>query len=496
MAMNQAVAELEPQGLWRRFVELSAIPRCSKNETAAMDYIADLGRTHGLTALRDEIGNCLLRVPATPGYEHAPIVVLQSHVDMVCEREPDSPHDFTQDGIRLLIEGDHVTADGTTLGADNGIGVAAALAFLDDAGAIHGPLELLFTVDEETGLTGALQMKPDFFQGRLLLNFDAEEVGKFTIGSAGGCDTIMTLPVARVPRPGAEVYRIRVSGLKGGHSGGDIDKNRGNSIKVLARILFAAREAPEVGSLHLGPLIGGSKRNAIPREAEALIAVRPGTGQHLPAIAADIAQKVRAQLDRAAADLSITVTEEESDAGFCSVEDSARVIQLLQAIPSGILGMSTALVGLVETSNNLGVLRDLGNGYELVCAARSSSPEALEGLLGQLRAIARLVGAEVRHSDGYPGWKPKLDSHLLRTVDHVYRDLFKETPEFLAIHAGLECGLLMAQAPDLQIVAYGAEIKEGHSPSEWVSIASVARFWAFTKALVADLTQSPRADRS
>ena len=461
-----------------------------------MAYIADLGRAHGAEVLTDQVGNCLLRMPATPGYAAAPTVVIQAHVDMVCEKESDSSHDFQRDGIRLLIDGERVTADGTTLGADDGIGVASALAFLDDPEAIHGPLELLFTVDEETGLTGAMEMEPGFFTGRLLLNLDAEVVGKFTIGSAGGRDTIITTRAARKRRAGTQAKRISVGGLLGGHSGGDIDKNRGNSIKVLSRILLAAHESPDLGPIYLGPTTGGSKRNAIPREAAAIVAVAPGAGPRLSEIAAEVAQDVRAQLDHAAANLTVAVTTETAAAEFCSAEESAVIIRLLNALPSGVLGMSTTLVGLVETSSNLGVLRDLGDGYELVLSSRSASAEALEDVLGQLRAIAGLAGAQVRHTDGYPGWKPKLGTHLLRTVDRVYRNLFDESPEFLAIHGGLECGLFMAHAPELQIVAYGAEIKEGHSPSESVSIASVARFWAFTKALVAELAESAVAAES
>lgn len=493
--MAQTIDRLEPRALWRYFARLSEIPRCSKKEAAAMEWIAGVAKEHGLEPVRDKVDNCLIRLPATPGHEKVPGIVLQGHVDMVCEKNSDVRHDFDRDPIRLVIDGDHIKAAGTTLGADNGIGVAAGLAFLDEKEAVHGPLELLFTVDEETGLTGANAIEAGFLSGRILLNLDSEDWGVFTIGSAGGRDTTVTLKAPRQPRAGTELFRLEVSGLQGGHSGQDIKLNRGNSIKILARTLLAAAESPELGGICVGGAEGGSKRNAIPREARATVAVPTGKAEAFRSAVQRAAGEIRSRLEGIDEALEVKIrpltdTELKEAAAVCSPEDSLRFIRLINALPNGVLAMSMEMEGLVETSTNVGVLLDRGDRCEIVSSTRSSIAQSLTGVLMQIRSAAALAGAEVVHGDGYPAWKPKLGTPLLVTVAEVYERLFKEKPRFEAIHAGLECGLFLGKYPDLQVVSFGPEVKEAHSPNEWVSISSVGRFWTFTKALVEKLARS------
>ena len=483
------VAQLEPKALWRYFVELSAVPRCSKQEAAALAWIEKVARDHRLEPIRDRAGNLLLRVPASAGCERAPVVALQSHVDMVCEKNSDVTHDFTRDPIRPIVEGEYVRAQGTTLGADNGIGLAASLALLDAPETRHGPLELLFTVDEETGLSGALAIEAGFLKARYMLNLDSEEIGIFTVGCAGGRDSQIAVRAPRMPRPDVTGLSLAVSGLHGGHSGTDIHKNRGNSIKILGRLLLAAAEDPDVGPLHLGAATGGSKRNALPREARAEVAVAAGRVTALRRAIEAEGEKVRRQLAGIDDGLRI-VLEEHAGTGFASAADSLKVLRLIQALPQGVAAMNVDIPTLVETSNNVGVLEDLGDGYRLVCATRSSLAPALEELLKQIDAAAHLAGAEVVHNDGYPGWKPNLASTLLKRARAVYQKLYGTEGQVQAIHAGLECGLLTEKYPDLDILSYGPDITGAHSPEERVRIDTVGKMWDFTRALLEDLARA------
>ncbi len=492
--MNEALLALQPQHLWRYFARLSEIPRCSKHEERVMAWLDALAKERDLPIRADAVGNRVLTVPATPGLEGAPTLVIQGHVDMVCEKNSDVDHDFSRDPIRIQVDGDRVSAEGTTLGADNGIGVATGLAMLDDPEATHGPLELLFTVDEETGLTGASQIAPDLFTGNLMLNLDSEEVGRFTIGSAGGRDTQLHLPIGWSSADGLTSLTLQVKGLRGGHSGGDIHRQRASGIKVLGRLLRAALETPDLGAIRLGALVGGSKRNAIPREAQAVVGIRPGTEDAFRQAIDTCAAEIRVQLGEADPDLEVELTpSEEASPHFASPEDTRRFIDLLCALPFGVLGLSTVLIGLVETSSNIGVLHTDEEGYHLHCSTRSFTSQAIDEVLIQMRGVARLADARIEHGDGYPGWKPDLDSPMQQSVHKVYSELFEETPRFEAIHAGLECGLFMDKYPNLQIVSYGPKITNAHSPDEWVSIASVQKYWRFTKALVRELAHTGRS---
>jgi dipeptidase D len=490
--MTQSVEQLEPKNLWLYFARLSAIPRCSKSEAAAAEWIASVGREHDVAVEVDAVGNVLMRVQASPGHESAPTVVLQGHIDMVCEKNSSVKHDFESDPIRPIVDGDIVRADGTTLGADNGIGVATALALLDEPDIVHGPLELLFTVDEETGLTGANALKAGLLSGRILLNLDSEDLGIFTIGSAGGRDTTITLKAPRAPRPDAELLRLEVTGLQGGHSGQDIHLNRGNSIRILGRVILAGIEETGSDDICVGYAAGGSKRNAIPRESWATLAVPAGQTDAFRQAALQEALRIKSQLEGIDDDLRVSLRplsepELQADGTVCSPEDSRRLVHLINALPHGVLAMSTEMENLVETSTNMGVLTDLGDGHRITFSTRSSIAEALSGVLMQIRAVSRLANAEVTHGEGYPAWKPKLGTPLLQTVESVYERLFAEKPTFEAIHAGLECGLFLGQYPDLQVVSFGPDIREPHSPNERVYIESVAKFWAFTTALLAEL---------
>ena len=485
---------LEPSHLWQYFARISEIPRCSKQEERVMAWLTALAKEKGLAIRSDEVGNRVISVPASAGLEDAPTLIIQGHVDMVCEKDSHTEHDFTQDPIRILVEGDQVTADGTTLGADNGIGVATALAMIDDPEALHGPLELLFTVDEETGLTGAFQIGTDLLTGKLMLNLDSEEVGRFTIGSVGGRDTRIAFPVAWNGGEELTRLRLRVKGLRGGHSGGDIHRNRASGIKVLGRLLQAALEAAAEKNipLCLGALVGGSKRNAIPREAQAYVGIGSGGESVFRAAAEACAKEIR--LQHGDADPNIEVVIDAVGDGqpprWAPPDESRRFIELLCALPYGMLGMSTLFKGLTETSSNLGVLHTDDDGYHLWCSTRSFTRQGIDEVLSQMRGVTRLAGARIEHGEGYPGWKPDLDSPMLKTVEKVYTELFEEPAGFEAIHGGLECGLFMAKYPDLQIVSYGAKIKNAHSPDEWVSIASVQKYWRFTKALILALAKA------
>ena len=484
-----SVSQLEPRALWKYFLELSAIPRCSKQEAAALAWLEGVARAHGIEPVRDRAGNILIRVPASPGCENAPPIALQSHVDMVCEKNSDVVHDFTRDPIRPGVEGEFVRAQGTTLGADNGIGLAAALALLDDTETRHGPLELLFTVDEETGLSGALAIEAGFLKARYMLNLDSEELGIFTVGCAGGRDTNITVRIPRMARPELAAFEIAIGGLHGGHSGTDIHRNRGNSIKILGRLLLAAAESPSVGPLLLGAASGGSKRNALPREARAQVAIEPKRAAALRGVIEAEIAKVRRQLAGIDDGLTVAVSETSASA-FASAADSLRMLRLIQALPQGVAAMNVDIPTLVETSNNVGVLEDLGDGYRIVCATRSSVAPALLELLAQVDAAAHLAGAEVTHNEGYPGWKPNLASPLLARARAVHERLFGDPGKVQAIHAGLECGLFTEKYPQLDILSYGPDITGAHSPEERVKIDTVAKTWEFTQKLLAELARA------
>jgi dipeptidase D len=474
--MNDALKELLPRSLWGHFAELAAIPRASGKEEGAIAFVGGVASSIGVEAARDARGNVLLRVPATPGREGAPAVILQTHLDMVCEKNKDVAHDFDRDPIRPRIIGEWVTATGTTLGADNGIGVAAALATATDPAVKHGPLELLFTLDEETGLTGAKDLDPAILSGRTLLNLDSEEDGVLFVGCAGGEDTLIDVkPAWRAPAFRGSAFRLDVSGLRGGHSGLNIVENRGNALKLAARLLSALVE--EGVGYDLATIAGGSKHNAIPREADAVVVLEPSARGRLDAVTAREVEGFRVELAKIDDGLTVRWSACPDPERVVALADRDRLLRLLLALPHGVLAMSQAIPGLVETSSNLAVVRPVDGAIRVVTSSRSSVAPSLAYVLSQIRATATLAGASLTLKDGYPGWKPDLDSKVLAVVRDVYRTQWKQEPLVTAIHAGLECGLLGEKVPGLDMVSFGPQIEGAHSPDERVNVPSVERFW-------------------
>jgi dipeptidase D len=485
------VQSLEPKSVWRFFAGIAAVPRPSKQEGRIRTHVKELLEDAGLPVREDKAGNLVASVPATSGCESAPITVLQSHLDMVCEKNRDVKHDFDTEGIKLLIDTDPadgraiVRADGTTLGADNGIGAAMALAVATSKEVKHGPLELLFTMDEEAGMGGAKGLTPDSFKGRRLLNLDTEEDDALYIGCAGGSDA--TLVWTLEPQPlddKSEVSEIVVRGLRGGHSGSEIHENRGNANKLLAWTLNRA----EIEGLRLASFDGGSKRNAIPREAHAVVAGPPGSRNELAAAATAVAEASQRQNNEPQAKVEVRAASAKS---ALSSSDSRRVMLAIDALPHGVLGMSTAVPGLVQTSNNVATVNATPSGSQVEVAignlARSSSADWLQSALDQITAVGRLAGASVDYGNQYPGWEPDPESKLLSTAKRVYEREFGDKPRVEAIHAGLECGIIREQVGKMDMISLGPLILGAHSPDERVYIESVGKSWKYLCAILDEL---------
>ena len=475
-----AIDGLEPAALWHYFAELSGIPRESKHEKAAGDFVVRVARGLALEHVRDAAGNVLVRKPASSHPAQSPWLCLQCHLDMVCVKRPGRAHNFARDPITLIRVGDYIAADGTTLGADNGIAVAASLAIMADGGLEHGPLELLFTVDEETGLTGARRLSSDMLASRTLLNLDSEEEGTLYIGCAGGRDTIGTWPLVfdRMP-PGSATLEIRVSGLKGGHSGVEIHQRRGNAIKLLNRALV------EVARLdaRIVRLDGGSKRNAIPAEARALVGVPKAKADDARAAIARVRDVLRDELGIVEPELDLVANPSRLRPPHVYKRAlQRRVTSVLSGLPHGVIAMSAGIPGLVETSTNVAVLRQTPGSLSLATSQRSLLSSELKEVVDAISAIFELGGARVAGSDAYPGWKPNPDSPILETIVRVYKELYDREPKVGAIHAGLECGIIGEKYPGMDMVSLGPTILDAHSPDERVHIPSVRRFWDFLLA--------------
>ncbi len=480
--------KLQPAAVWRIFEKMAEIPHGSGNETAIQNMFKAWADERGLEWDEDKVGNLLIRIPGTKGLEKAAPVLVQGHVDMVCEKNAAVRHDFEKDPLKLKIEGDWVTAEGTTLGADNGIGVAMGLALADDKSVAHGPVEVLLTVDEERGLTGAAGVEAGFFSAGKMINLDSEEDDAIFIGCAGGRDTVFTLKNRVTRAPGNGVGRkIVIGGLSGGHSGLDIHRNRGNAVKILTRALLAAADEMEVRIVRID---GGSMRNAIPREAEAKVVVDRAEGRRFKKIVDQCLGRIQTE-ELAGIDDGFTWKVTTVQAPRCfSLASTRNTLNLLAAIPNGVIAMSRDIEGLVETSTNLGVVGTDGAKVRCVCCSRSSVMSALEGLVLQHRAIGEIAGAEVEQPEGYPGWKPNLKSDLLAVTRRKYKAAFGNDAELLAIHAGLECGLLTEKYPNLDIVSFGPNIRGAHSPDEKVQISSVQKIWKLFAATLKDVAKS------
>ncbi len=485
---NNMPPGIEPRLLWKHFDTIRSIPHGSGNEKALRTALRDWATTRGLVHVTDATGNLLIQVPATPGREAESPTVLQGHLDMVCEKNADVDHDFDTDALRLKLEGQWLSALGTTLGADNGIGVAAALALAEDPAAQHGPLEILLTVDEETGMTGAWGLEPGFLKGKRLLNLDTEEEGAVYVGCAGGGDTYSRFTISWEPCPARHsLVKLAVSGLLGGHSGLDIHENRANAIKCLARLLAAARESGI--DFRLQQIQGGSMRNAIPREASCTVLVDSTQTETTTEAFSAEAQILKSEFAATDPDMTLhwNVTTPGVPCSTFSMDLTTTVLHSLLANPSGVLAMSKDVPGLVETSNNLGVVQTKGNTLEIVNCSRSSVNSALGDLRRTLKSIYHLAGAQVETDAPYPGWQPDLDSPLLATVLKVHENLFGKKARVMAVHAGLECGLIGQHFPGMAMVSIGPDIRGAHSPDERVHVGSTANFYTFLKAILADL---------
>jgi dipeptidase D len=479
--MSTAVLDgLEPAIVWRHFSELTQIARPPKHEEQARDHVLGWAAEHGFETAVDEAGNTVVRVPASAGRERAPTVTLQAHLDMVCERDPDSPYDPREGRINVVLDDQWVVADGTTLGADNGIGVAAALAVAEEMEIVHGPLELLFTVSEEQGLDGAKALDPSLVEGRLLLNLDGTSDRALTIGCAGSTHAFTRLRLPLEPPPDGHVtLEVTLSGPRGGHSGGDIARGRVNAIKALGRVLGRT-------ALQLARLDGGVSRNAIPREASAVIALPSSFETTFRDVARHELAALREQY--AGTDDALTLSIERVDAEDVADEaTSARALALLAAISSGVVAMSPTLPGTVETSTSLNVADTTDGVLTLASMTRSANAPALEDVLVTIEAVARLADAEVELRRSYPPWRPDLDSRLLGVARATFERLFGEEPRLEIVHGGLECAVIGDKLPGVEMISLGPEIVGPHAPGERLSIPATQRFYRLLGALLDDL---------
>jgi dipeptidase D len=470
------LSNLNPPAIWKFFDEITAIPRPSGREEKMTDYVIRFATEHGLEFNRDNAGNVIIRKPATPGFENRKQVCLQSHLDMVCEKNSDSTHDFEKDPIETVIDGDWVKAKDTTLGADNGIGVAAQLAILSDDKAEHGPIECLFTTDEERGLNGAKSLEPGFVKSKILINLDSEDEGELFIGCAGGMNTIATLKyeTRRTPE-NTSAFRIEVSGLQGGHSGTDIHKNRGNSIKILNQFLWESRN--RFGA-RLCIFEGGNLRNAIPREAYATVVVPDDYKDVFTGYFHDYTKILKREYMVDEPKIKFTMVPAILPEKVMKKKVQEKLLNSIYACPHGVISWSRVMENIVETSTNLASVKFEGmNRIVIGTSQRSSVNSAKVQIANTVRSAFKLAGAQVEQTDGYPGWNPNPDSAIMKITQSSYRKLFNVDPAVKAIHAGLECGLFIEKYPELDMISFGPTIVDPHSPSERISISTTRKFW-------------------
>ena len=472
--MSDAVRVLEPKSLWNHFADLNTVPRPSKKEERVIEFMKAFGEGLGLETLVDHIGNVIIKKPGQLGKENARPVVMQSHLDMVHQKNADTDFDFLTEGIRMRVEGDWVDAEGTTLGADNGIGVATIMALLASKDIPHPPLEALFTIDEETGMTGAMELKGGLLSGPILLNLDTEDDDELSIGCAGGIDVSAEGSYQQENLGEGFVGRkVKVAGLNGGHSGMDIHKGLGNANKIMNRLLL---EGESIG-IRIAEIDGGGLRNAIPRESTAWVAIPENQEEAWDEIMEQLGGEIIAE--HSTTDSELELSSESCDAPDSVAEEkfSGQFLRAIQACPNGIFRMSPDVEGLVQTSNNLARIV-LGNGgYEVLCLTRSSVESEKMDEAHTIRSVFELVGAKVTMDGDYPGWTPKPDSEIVRLMTKIYRERFNEEPHVMACHAGLECGILGQNYPDMEMISFGPNIRGAHSPDEKVQISSVQKFW-------------------
>ncbi len=467
------------------FQQINAIPRCSKNEAKIGRWLEQWAAANQLAVKRDASGNLLMQVPASPGYENAPILVIQGHMDMVCEKSPDSRHDFAADPIRHVFDGDWLHADNTTLGADNGIALAIAMALATDRSVAHPELELLFTVDEETGLNGAKKLEPGFVGGRVLLNVDSETEGVFTVGCAGGRNTLVSLPLEFSKLPDdSRLFKLTVGGLKGGHSGVDIHLQRANANIILGHALNRLSAA---GAIRLASIRGGSAHNAIPRDAFAVFAADSAGRATLERIIAEFEASLKTEYESIEPSIAVAVAPHDS-AGMqnsaLSAGQTAAVINLILALPHGVLGMSPAFKDVVETSNNLATAEITDTTLKILTSQRSSIMSRMDELTARIKAVAALAGAETESDSEFAPWTPDMNSALLARCKEVYQQVSGREAKVKSIHAGLECAIIGDIYPGMDMISFGPDLEDAHSPNERVFIPSLERLWEFMVALL------------
>jgi len=478
--MENAVRELKPSPLWSHFADLNAVPRASKKEERVIQFIVDFAKKLDLEYLVDDIGNVIVKKPATAGMENRQTIVLQSHLDMVHQKNNDTVFDFDTEGIKMLVEDDWVKADGTTLGADNGIGVATIMAVLSSVGGgiVHPAIEALFTIDEETGMTGALGLKGGLLSGSILLNLDTEDDDELTIGCAGGIDVTATgyLPRIHTPVENPSAFKITVKGLTGGHSGMDIHKGRGNANKLINRLLL---EASKKLDLHVVSIDGGGLRNAIPRESVVVVQMDRKFKQIFQDFIKSFEAQLRAEHISTDADFDVTVVDHLPNGTIISPRFLHGLLRSIYACPNGIYRMSPEIEGMVQTSNNLARVHAEGNRFTVMCLTRSSVDSEKFDLVNAISSCFELIGAKVETSGSYPGWTPKPEADIIKLMSKIYKEKYNEDPHVYACHAGLECGILGTNYPNMDMISFGPNIRGAHSPDEKVQISSVQKFWKY-----------------
>ncbi|QQT25498.1 aminoacyl-histidine dipeptidase [Sphingobacterium spiritivorum] len=484
--MNQEILQLQPQSIWKNFNALNAVPRASKKEERVIAFIEDFGKSLGLETITDKTGNVVIRKPATAGMEDRKGIVLQSHLDMVHQKNNDTVFDFDADGIRMLIDGDWVKADGTTLGADNGIGVATIMAILESQDLAHPAIDALFTIDEETGMTGAFGLEGGVLQGQILLNLDTENDTEIDIGCAGGIDVTATKSYSSEPvLNGYAGLTITVRGLNGGHSGIEIHKGLGNANKIMNRVLFGTHAR---FGLRLSEIKGGGLRNAIPRESFAKVVLPQDQVQHFISSAEVVIQAIKAEYKSVDAGLEIIIEQQEhTPVTILPLDVQEQLIKAVYAAHNGVYRMSADFADLVETSNNIANIEVKDGKITIKCLTRSSVESSKYDLANALKSTFELMGAEVGFSGDYPGWTPDADSQILQVLKDIYQKQYNEQPEVVACHAGLECGILGRNYPGMDMISFGPTILGAHSPAERVSISSVQKFWKFTQEILVNI---------
>ena len=476
---------LKPERVWFYFGEIMQIPRPSKHEERISAYLVNWGKEHGLETKSDKLGNVLIRKPAAKGYEKSPMVCLQAHMDMVCEKNSDKQFDFMKDPIQPVLDGEWLTADGTTLGADDGIGVATILAILEDKSLKHPALEALITVDEETGLTGAAGLSKSWLKSEILLNFDDEDEGEYCIGCAGGIDTTVELDYKLTAAPkGHKAFRLKVSGLKGGHSGDDINRGRGCANKLINRILWAGTYQHE---MRLATIDGGNLRNAIAREAEVVVTVPETNVRAFKTMVTKLSKGMVFEFRSTEPDLEFELRDVDMPKKVIDKETQEKLVNVLYACAHGVLAMSREIENFVETSTNLASIKMKDGTIHIATSQRSSVESAKMAAAQKIEATFRLAGARVSHGDGYPGWTPNPDSRVLKVGVDVYRKMYGKEPIVRAIHAGLECGLIGQKYPQMDMISYGPTLRGVHSPDERIEIKTVEMFWNQTLEILKQL---------